>query len=78
MKIFLFVSDSVLAYLKKNKLGKFNEEEMEKREALIKKEEELEEVKLNSIQIGNRCEVKVPSQPVRRAVVMFKGNLQIN
>lgn len=61
------------AYLEKNKLGKYNKEEVEKREQQRKKEEEEEEGLAQSIQVNNRCLVKVVGQPQRRGQVMFVG-----
>ncbi|KAK9503232.1 hypothetical protein O3M35_011848 [Rhynocoris fuscipes] len=68
-------ADSLKAYLKQNKLGKYSEDEMERREALRKREEELEAEKLKTCEVGLRCEVRVPGQPVRRATVKFVGKV---
>ncbi|KAL1131896.1 hypothetical protein AAG570_011507 [Ranatra chinensis] len=69
-------TDSLQAYLKGNKLGKYNAEEMEKREAERKKEEEIEEAKITNFKLGDRCEISVPGQPVRRATIMFIGEVK--
>lgn len=66
-------SDTVKAYLEKNKLGKYNKEEVEKRELQKKKEEEEEENLAKKINVNDRCLVKVLGQPQRRGQVMFVG-----
>ncbi|XP_014286914.1 tubulin-folding cofactor B [Halyomorpha halys] len=65
--------DSVLAYLKRNKLGKFSKDEQERRELQKKEEEEAEAKKLETLSVGARCEVSVPGQPTRRAAIRFIG-----
>ncbi|XP_034951086.1 tubulin-folding cofactor B [Chelonus insularis] len=66
-------SDTVKAFLEKNKLGKYNEEEMKKKEEERKQEREMEEEMVKSFNPGDRCEVRVPSQPTRRATIMYIG-----
>lgn len=61
------------AFLEKNRLGKYNEEEVKKKaeEQLAK---EVEEEKLaNELQLENRCEVSVPGQAKRRGTIKFIG-----
>lgn len=65
--------DSLQAYLKRNKLGKYSEEELQKRESLKKQEEEEEAKKLETLKVGDRCEVKIPGQPTRRAAIKYIG-----
>lgn len=68
-------NDSVRSFLKRNRLGKYNEEEMkelEKKE-LEKKQRELE--RFEKINIGDRCKVMTSGQPTRLGCVMFKGEL---
>lgn len=67
------ISDTVKAYLEKNKLGKYNKEEVEKKEQQRKKEEEEEERLAQNIKLNDRCLVKVLGQPQRRGQVMFVG-----
>lgn len=66
-------TDTVKAYLERNKLGRYNKEEMEKREKEKKLEEEAEETLAKNIPVNSRCLVKVLGQPVRRGQVMFVG-----
>lgn len=58
-------------FLMKNKLGKYDEEKAKKKE-----EEEEKEAKLGeSIKPGERCEVSVPGNMVRRGEVKFVGKV---
>ncbi|XP_015597989.1 tubulin-folding cofactor B [Cephus cinctus] len=66
-------SDTVKAFLEKNRLGKYNEEEMKRRAEEKKRLEEAEEAAARKCKIGDRCEVQVPNQPKRRATVMYVG-----
>ncbi|XP_017885672.1 tubulin-folding cofactor B [Ceratina calcarata] len=66
-------TDTVKAFLAKNKLGKYNEEEAKRRQEEKRQEETAEEEAANRCKIGDRCEVFVPNQPKRRATVMYVG-----
>ncbi|XP_050083773.1 tubulin-folding cofactor B [Anopheles aquasalis] len=66
-------SDSVRSFLRKNKLGKYNEEEMVKLEAERKRQEEEDRRKLDEMAIGARCRVTTKGQPVRLGAIMYKG-----
>lgn len=68
--------DSLRSFLKKNKLGKYNEEEMKKLEEKKKKQAEEEEEKIKLCTIGSRCQVTVKGQPRRRGVIMFNGTVE--
>lgn len=70
-------------FLKRNNLGKYNPEIMSKKEEEEKKEAEerqkaaeKDQEMINSMQVGNRCEIVVPNQLPKRGVVMFKGGVQ--
>lgn len=65
--------DTVRAFKEKNKLGRFNEEEMKKKEEELKMKEAAEEEKAKSIKIDDRCQVRVPGQPARRGSVKYVG-----
>jgi len=54
-------SDTVKAYLQRNKLGKYNEEEMEKLRIEKEKEDKEEADKVATMKVGDRCEVRTPS-----------------
>lgn len=71
--------DSLKAFLKKNKLGKYNEEEMKKRREQQAKEIADEEKLINDIKVGNRCLIGSGGQPEgseRRGEVKFVGKLE--
>lgn len=68
--------DSVRSFLKQNRLGKYNEEEMmeieKKREETAKRDLE----RAQKITIGSRCKVTTANQPTRIGKVMYNGNLE--
>ena len=68
--------DTVAAYLKRNKLGKYNEEEMaelaRQKEA---KEEEKRVVEEGGMEVGARCEITILGQLNRRGTIRFVGNV---
>ena len=68
--------DSVRSFLKRNKLGKYNEEEMKeiekKREEAVKRDLE----RAQKITIGSRCKVTTANQPTRIGTVMYNGELE--
>lgn len=66
------------AFLEKNKLGKYNEEEMKRKAEEKKKEEEAEALAAQSCKVGDRCEVCVPNQPKRKATIMYIGKYNAN
>ncbi|XP_050453677.1 tubulin-folding cofactor B-like [Cataglyphis hispanica] len=68
-------TDTVKAFLEKNKLGKYNEEEMKKKMEK-KREEEAEERLASLCKVGDRCEVSVPNLPRRRAIILYVGKTE--
>lgn len=68
--------DSLRSFLKKNRLGKYNEEEMIEVEKNRREAAEREIEKANSILIGSRCKVTTSGRPTRLATVMYKGELE--
>ncbi|KAL0117181.1 hypothetical protein PUN28_010192 [Cardiocondyla obscurior] len=66
-------TDTVKAFLEKNKLGKYNQDDVKKRAEEKKLEEEEEERLAGLCKIGDRCIVSVPLQPKRRATILFVG-----
>ncbi|CAK1555291.1 unnamed protein product [Leptosia nina] len=69
-------SDTLRSFLQRNKLGKYNEEEMQKMKEQQQKELEDEAKLAEAVLVGARCEVRVPSQPTRRATVRYNGPLE--
>lgn len=68
--------DSVRSFLKRNKLGKYNEEEMKQIEQKRLEAEKREVERLEKIIIGARCKVTTSGQPTRIGTVMYKGDLE--
>ncbi|KAL7736706.1 hypothetical protein ACLKA6_015565 [Drosophila palustris] len=69
-------TNSVRNFLKQNKLGKYNEEEMKQMEE--KRREQAAEMQKRAdlcIQ-GSRCQVTVPGNPTRRGTIMYNGELE--
>ncbi|XP_072285942.1 tubulin-folding cofactor B isoform X2 [Pyxicephalus adspersus] len=66
-------SDSVRSFLKRNRLGKFNEEEASQKAAEQQHKLEEERLAAESITAGSRCEVRVAGQPTKRGTVMYVG-----
>lgn len=67
--------DSVKNYLKTNKLGKYNEEEMKKLEEKKKQALEDQNKKTALCTVGSRCRVTVKGKPTRLGTVMYNGEL---
>lgn len=68
--------DSLRNYLKRNKLGKYNEEEMAKLEEERRKQEEEDAKKLEQATIGARCKVLTKGNPTRLGTVMYRGEIE--
>ncbi|KAK7073516.1 hypothetical protein SK128_016790 [Halocaridina rubra] len=68
-------TDTVKAYLMKNKLGKYNEVEQKRMDEERDAAEKAEEEKASTLNIGNRCEVKVQGEPTRRGEIMYIGKV---
>lgn len=69
-------SDSVRSFLKRNKMGKYNEEEMKELEKKKEEAEQREQERYNKINIGDRCKVTSSGQPTRLGSVLYKGPLE--
>ena len=67
------ILDTVKAFLAKNKLGKYNEEDTKRRSEEKLRDAEAEETAAAALKIGDRCEIRVPMQPKRRATIMYVG-----
>ncbi|XP_067412881.1 tubulin-folding cofactor B [Emydura macquarii macquarii] len=65
--------DSVRSFLKRSKVGKFNEEELLKREAEQEQKQAEEKALAEAISVGARCSVRTSGQPNKRGTVMYVG-----
>ncbi|XP_058061638.1 tubulin-folding cofactor B [Anopheles bellator] len=69
-------SDSVRSFLRKNKLGKYNEAEMAKLEEERKRQEAEDQKKIDETAVGARCRVTTKGHPTRLGTVLYKGELE--
>jgi len=68
--------DSVRSFLKRNNLGKYNEEEMKEIEKKREEAAQRELERAQKITLGSRCKVMSTNQPTRIGTVMYNGNLE--
>ncbi|XP_073822250.1 tubulin-binding cofactor B [Musca autumnalis] len=68
--------NTVRSFLKKNKMGKFNEEEQKREDAKRLEKEALEKQKAEQCTVGSRCQVTLKGYPTRRGTVMYNGPLE--
>ncbi|KAM9853075.1 tubulin-folding cofactor B [Aulostomus maculatus] len=66
-------TDTARSFIKKQGLGRFNEEKMAKKKAENAAREEEQKAAADAISVGNRCKVQVPGQPTKIGTVMFVG-----
>ncbi|KAM3874861.1 tubulin-folding cofactor B [Diretmus argenteus] len=66
-------SESVRSFMKKQRVGRFNEEEMAQKEADLAAKEAEEKAACDAIAVGNRCQVQVVGQPTKLGTVMYVG-----
>jgi len=67
--------NTVQSYLRKNKMGKYNEEEMKALAEAKEKEDKEEEDAADKMKEGDRCQVAVPGNMSRRGTVRFVGKV---
>ena len=69
--------DTVAAFLKKNKLGKYNEEEMAElaRQKEAKEDDEKKMIDNNGMVVDARCEISVAGQLAKRGTIRFVGKV---
>ncbi|XP_045388200.1 tubulin-folding cofactor B isoform X1 [Lemur catta] len=65
--------DTVRSFLKRSKLGRYNEEERAQQEAEAAQRLAEEKAQASAISVGSRCEVRAPGQSPRRGTVMYVG-----
>ncbi|XP_070686041.1 tubulin-folding cofactor B [Pempheris klunzingeri] len=66
-------TDTARSFMKKHRVGHFNEEEMAKKKAELAAREEEQKAAAEAISVGNRCKVQVPGQPTKLGTVMYVG-----
>ncbi|KAM4627360.1 tubulin-folding cofactor B [Polymixia lowei] len=66
-------TDSVRSFMKKQRVGRFNEEETAKKEAQHAAREAEEKAAVDAMAIGSRCQVQVSGQPTKVGTVMYAG-----
>ena len=65
--------ETVRSFLKQNKLGKFNPQEIAANEKAEQERKLEDEEAMHRIKVGSRCQVNVPGQMVRRGEVKYLG-----
>jgi tubulin-folding cofactor B len=68
----------VKSFLEHKKRGKYNAEEMKRKEEAKRQEMEADEIAAKAIKLGDRFEVRVPGQPVRIATVKYVGTVDFS
>ncbi|XP_020642944.1 tubulin-folding cofactor B [Pogona vitticeps] len=66
-------TNTARSFMKRSKLGQYNKEEMQKKEAELEKKLAEEKVLAEAISVGARCEVRASGPPDKRGTVMFVG-----
>ncbi|KAM3616786.1 uncharacterized protein V6R79_023503 [Siganus canaliculatus] len=66
-------SDSARSFMKKHRIGHFNEEEMAKKKAQLAAQQEEQKAAADTISVGSRCQVQVPGQSTKLGTVMYVG-----
>ncbi|KAI1893233.1 hypothetical protein AGOR_G00121590 [Albula goreensis] len=66
-------TDSARSFMKKKKLGQYNEEKMAQLEEEKAEREQEEKAAAEAIAVGSRCQVHVSGQPTKIGTVMFVG-----
>lgn len=61
--------------MKKQCLGRYNEEEMAKKKAESIAKEQEQQTAAEAISVGSRCQIQVPGQPTKLGTVMYVGKI---
>ncbi|XP_026469385.1 tubulin-folding cofactor B-like [Ctenocephalides felis] len=69
-------SDTLKNFLKTNRLGKYNEEAVKERKMQRAKERKEELDKAQTMEIGDRCQVRIPGLAQRKGQVAYKGPVE--
>lgn len=59
--------------MKKQRVGRYNEEEMAKKKVENASREEEQKTAADAISVGSRCKVEVLGQPTKLGTVMYVG-----
>lgn len=70
-------SESLRHFLKQNKLGKYNAEELKKMEEQAEAQKAKEAEAAANIKVGDRCKVTVKGKPTRVGTVRYKGPIEV-
>lgn len=68
-------TDTVRAYLMRNKLGKYQDDELKKRKEVTESESD-EKVMMEMMKIGSRCQVALPGAAKRLGSVKYAGKVE--
>lgn len=66
-------TDSARSFMKKQRVGRYNDEEMAKKKAEVASREDEQKAAAEAISVGSRCQVQVVGQPSKLGTVMFVG-----
>ncbi|XP_029922799.1 tubulin-folding cofactor B [Myripristis murdjan] len=66
-------TESARSFMKKHRIGRYNEEEVAKKEAELATREAEEKAAADAIAVGSRCQVQVSGQPTKLGTVMYVG-----
>ncbi|KAM9813070.1 tubulin-folding cofactor B [Syngnathus typhle] len=66
-------AESARSFMKKQSLGRYNEEEAAKKKAESIAKEKEQKAAAEAISVGSRCQIQVPGQPTKLGTVMFVG-----
>ncbi|XP_011496659.1 PREDICTED: tubulin-folding cofactor B [Ceratosolen solmsi marchali] len=67
---------TVKAFLKENKLGKYDEDKVRKMEENRVLELENDKKLISCMKVNDRCEVTIPGNPKRKATIMYVGQTE--
>lgn len=66
-------TDTARSFMKKHRVGQYNEEEMAKKKAELAARQEEQSAAASAISVGSRCKIQVPGQPTKLGTVMYVG-----
>jgi len=66
-------NDTVRAFKMQHKVGRFDDKRMAEKAELERQREEVEKQKAETINVGDRCEIRTKGQPTRRGLVKYVG-----